>query len=172
MTHKIVLAFAVALASVLTLTSTPGYAATLSFDFSFPNGLTNNATSAATHVIVDSYPAGLILPAAPFETNVSAAAPSSFTVSNGSITEAGYAVSIPTGGPFVGTLCLSLGPSPAGTCGTAGDSFLEDGQLNDVEGPVTFTATPLPTALPLFATGIGALGLLGWCRKRKAQAVA
>jgi hypothetical protein len=32
--------------------------------------------------------------------------------------------------------------------------------------------TPLPTALPLFATGLGALGLLGWRRKRKAQAVA
>jgi hypothetical protein len=32
--------------------------------------------------------------------------------------------------------------------------------------------TPLPAALPLFATGIGALGLLGWRRKRKAQAVA
>ena len=31
-------------------------------------------------------------------------------------------------------------------------------------------ATPLPTALPLFATGLGALGLLGWRRKRKAQA--
>jgi hypothetical protein len=29
---------------------------------------------------------------------------------------------------------------------------------------------PLPAALPLFATGLGALGLLGWRRKRKAQA--
>jgi hypothetical protein len=28
-------------------------------------------------------------------------------------------------------------------------------------------ATPLPAALPLFAGGLGALGLLGWCRKRK-----
>jgi hypothetical protein len=28
---------------------------------------------------------------------------------------------------------------------------------------------PLPGALPLFATGLGALGLLGWRRKRKAQ---
>ncbi len=28
-------------------------------------------------------------------------------------------------------------------------------------------ATPLPAALPLFATGIGAIGLLGWRRKRK-----
>ena len=32
--------------------------------------------------------------------------------------------------------------------------------------------TPLPTTLPLFATGIGGLGLLGWRRKRKAQATA
>jgi hypothetical protein len=32
------------------------------------------------------------------------------------------------------------------------------------------TTTPLPAALPLFATGIGGLGLLGWRRKRKAQA--
>jgi len=36
----------------------------------------------------------------------------------------------------------------------------------------TVTQTPLPAALPLFATGLGALGLLGWHRKRKAQAVA
>ena len=32
-------------------------------------------------------------------------------------------------------------------------------------------ATPIPAALPLFATGIGALGLLGRRRKRKAKAV-
>ena len=36
----------------------------------------------------------------------------------------------------------------------------------------TVVATPLPAALPLFATGLGALGLLGWRRKRKAQAAA
>lgn len=35
------------------------------------------------------------------------------------------------------------------------------------------SATPLPAALPLFASGLGALGLLGWRRKRKkAQAIA
>jgi hypothetical protein len=33
-------------------------------------------------------------------------------------------------------------------------------------------ATPLPAALPLFATGLGALGLLGWRRKKKAAALA
>jgi hypothetical protein len=32
--------------------------------------------------------------------------------------------------------------------------------------------TPIPAALPLFATGLGGLGLLGWRRKQKAQAVA
>jgi len=32
--------------------------------------------------------------------------------------------------------------------------------------------TPIPAALPLFATGLAGLGLLGWRRKRKAQAVA
>ena len=34
------------------------------------------------------------------------------------------------------------------------------------------SATPLPAALPLFATGLGALGLLGWRRRRKAKAAA
>lgn len=34
------------------------------------------------------------------------------------------------------------------------------------------TATPLPTALPLFATGLGGLGLLGWRRKKKAATLA
>ena len=37
---------------------------------------------------------------------------------------------------------------------------------------LTPAPTPLPAALPLFATGIGGLGLLGWRRKRKARAVA
>jgi hypothetical protein len=31
-------------------------------------------------------------------------------------------------------------------------------------------ATPLPATLPVFATGLGALGLLGWRRKRKTKA--
>ena len=35
-------------------------------------------------------------------------------------------------------------------------------------GTITDTnPTPLPAALPLFASGLGALGLLGWRRKRK-----
>jgi hypothetical protein len=40
-----------------------------------------------------------------------------------------------------------------------------------LSGSATAPATPLPAGLPLFASGLGALGLLGWRRKRKARAV-
>lgn len=38
--------------------------------------------------------------------------------------------------------------------------------------PVPDGETPLPAALPLFATGLGTLGLLGWRRKRKVATAA
>lgn len=36
----------------------------------------------------------------------------------------------------------------------------------------SLSATPLPAALPLFASGLGGLGLFGWRRKRKIAALA
>jgi hypothetical protein len=61
------------------------------------------------------------------------------------------------------------------------DSIL-DGGLNNANGevtdgpgsPVTFTlaTTPIPAALPLFATGIGALGLFGWRKRRRSTLAA
>jgi hypothetical protein len=36
---------------------------------------------------------------------------------------------------------------------------------------LTVTHVPVPAALPLFGTGLGILGFLGWRRRRKAQAV-
>jgi hypothetical protein len=41
---------------------------------------------------------------------------------------------------------------------------------NGNTGAVGVAATPLPAALPLYATGMGALGLLGWIRRRRAAA--
>jgi hypothetical protein len=73
-------------------------------------------------------------------------------------------------------------PSATGTysCGVVGYCLLGPGNPSNPSGfsdptqVVDFSltaATPLPAALPLFATGLGGLGLLGWHRKRKAQAV-
>lgn len=50
------------------------------------------------------------------------------------------------------------------------DSGQGSGTLN--VNAALIATTPLPAALPLFASGLGALGLLGWRRKRKAQATA
>jgi hypothetical protein len=63
-------------------------------------------------------------------------------------------------------------------------SLVESASFLTVLGPITVSngdtytfqfrsdvdAVPLPAALPLFATGLGALGLLGWRRKRKVVA--
>jgi outer membrane lipase/esterase len=46
------------------------------------------------------------------------------------------------------------------------------GQLIEANYVYSLIVTPLPAALPLFASGLGALGLLGWRRKRKAAALA
>ena len=46
--------------------------------------------------------------------------------------------------------------------------FEANGEANSVS--VSLAETPIPAALPLFATGLGGLGLLGWRRKRKQAA--
>lgn len=58
-------------------------------------------------------------------------------------------------------------------CGLATDAasgLLVWGGSTPTRGGGDPLATPLPAALPLFATSLGALGLLGWRRKRKAKA--
>jgi hypothetical protein len=51
---------------------------------------------------------------------------------------------------------------------------LPDGVGNDLPPGFAGTpsAVPLPATLPLFTTGLGALGLLSWRRKRKAVSLA
>jgi hypothetical protein len=51
--------------------------------------------------------------------------------------------------------------------GTGSGSFSTSSILTNA-----FSVVPLPGALPLFITGLGAMGLLSWRRKRKAKAFA
>ena len=81
-------------------------------------------------------------------------------------------------GPFNSTTFFefSFNVSPLATCTNyLGPSQTCDGQTIPINTTiislVPTTTTPLPAALPLFATGLAGLGLLGWRRKRKAQAV-
>ena len=78
---------------------------------------------------------------------------------------------IPVGGSVTGTGQLQLCSlpdvtTPACAVGTNDGISERSGTL------VIANATPLPAALPLFASGLGALGLLARRRKRKAAAIA
>jgi hypothetical protein len=86
---------------------------------------------------------------------------------------------MPTGGlsAFEGTSSMFFIPSGIGFADSAGNSTNTVEATAALSGTISYNftttaATPLPAALPLFATGIGGLGLLGWRRKRKVKAVA
>jgi hypothetical protein len=55
---------------------------------------------------------------------------------------------------------------------TSGDTGADSLTVNSLTINTPPAATPLPAALPLFGTGLGALGLFGWRRRRKARATA
>lgn len=70
-----------------------------------------------------------------------------------------------SGGPtdplsFVGYVAAGFPNDPATDFGTSVVGSASPG----------VATTPLPAALPLFATGLGAMGLFGWRRKRKSAA--
>jgi hypothetical protein len=69
----------------------------------------------------------------------------------------------------IGTSISFVGDGPSGDGGCFNCYF---GQVATLDVPSVVSGTPLPAALPLFATGLGALGLLGWRRKRKNVAIA
>jgi hypothetical protein len=86
-----------------------------------------------------------------FEGNIIALA--SVTMNTGSTIECGRAIAL-TGAVTMDTNTIS------NDCTNTNGSNGFNGGSNGI-------VTPLPAALPLFATGLGALGLLGWRRKRK-----
>jgi hypothetical protein len=72
---------------------------------------------------------------------------------------------------------LITGGGPNALCMVGPGLLGGDGAYDPLVELTSFTvtpvsATPLPAALPLFASGLGALGLLGWRRKRKNVALA
>ena len=144
-------------------------------------GLADNAFSSATQVIIESAPAALGIPFA-LPLDLLSTPPGTYTLvdanyfilTNGVITGGALVFSrnyaLPSYTPENWEFCLAV--SIDGYCGGPTSAYLKgpggivqsDLAVVGLESPV---ATPLPAALPLFATGLGALGLLGWRRKRK-----
>ena len=171
---KLLIAVAVTAMQVSVATASP----LLNFDFTSmsPNvpgtvtgeifGLMDNQSStAAQDVKIFSYPSGLglslVTPFDIFTDPSSTITDNTFQTSGGHILSADFFASSSQYSFFLfnitnGGLLQNPGPPILKAVGT----------------PSFPPAVPLPAALPLFATGVGALGLLGSRRKRKAQAVA
>jgi hypothetical protein len=177
---------AIALLGWITLSRSGCYADPLNFDFSFTNvtgdvngtvtglieGLTNNAISAATHVIVGSHPNGV--GGVPSEAAIDYINrdPSSnvFAATNGLISSAYFKFDV---------LCLSMNSDP-NCAGGASFGLPTEGF---VQGPVSFTPVSVSVSVsvsvpgPVIGAGLPGLpglvaacgGVLAWWRRwRKA----
>jgi hypothetical protein len=67
-------------------------------------------------------------------------------------------------------VCVEGDRLPAHSCDSIGEQFIRDlckaWEALWVDPPAL--QTPLPAVLPLFATGLAGLGLIGWRRKKTA----
>jgi hypothetical protein len=161
------------------LVGTATAASALNFDFSFSDdgslgpfdipgtvtgeitGLTDNATSAATHVYIDTGPSGLLL-APPFDTIGNTIFANSFTVSGGQITDANYFATDAV------TYAFGLN--------TGGQNSLNSFEINLITGNsggfggVTYTAAPEPSTWAMMLIGFAGLGYAGHRARRSALA--
>jgi hypothetical protein len=173
-------------ASLVIFASAQSQAATYTFDVSV-DGVFSSAVPFGT---VDVSSAGVVTITMPSTYSLSEIA---FNLNSGASVDAGsYTVSGPASygsnslyGPFNTVLDGAFGSSATFTVSNFSGIF----NLTVNSQPIWFAAvlsdanstgvvaadaplppprsTPLPAAMPLFASGMGALGLLGWRRKRK-----
>jgi hypothetical protein len=165
MTSKFI-AGALAGALFFGVSASPSHALTFQFSFANIHGLIsgledNSVGQAADSVAVTVSPTlgglGEYVPGDNFF--------QSFDVSGGAITAASFQSTV---GDF--SLLLGINPSLSLFNGTLFNEDEEHGLNGILSYSLVAETTPLPAALPLFATGLGALGLLGWRRKRKQAA--
>jgi hypothetical protein len=88
----------------------------------------------------------------------------------GYLTNGGGTVDVRAYGISIGLCAANYSGSGGAACATSGRGGSGDPSGYVTASAVVPSAVPLPAALPLFATGLGALGLLGWHRKRKKTA--
>ncbi len=155
--------------AALFLSMTVGPVEASTFNFSFTNTangggivtgtiVLNASDTAATSLVVISNTAGFGI-----GEYVGAPNSNSFTVTSGQLTDVVFEDFGTNNTSPAQTCCsLSLDGSDAGLTDASNG-------VSSIATDLTFSATPLPAALPLFATGLGGLGLLGWRRKRKAH---
>jgi hypothetical protein len=170
----------------------PAHALTIPFSFTDGTGtvtgelvgLANDGFSSATQVIIESAPAALGIPfALPLDLlstpsgTLTLVDANSFLLTNGVITGGALVFSRNyTDVIFAQNWEFCLAVSIGGYCGAPTSAYLKGpGGIVQSDAPGVGSlavATPLPSALPLFSAGLGALGLLGWRRKKKAVALA
>jgi hypothetical protein len=166
------------------LSSSPTYAATYYFEFTNTlgtgggeiagtvtgtlDGSVSGSTFTATEVFIDSYPSGIELGTS--QLSGTPTAQNSFPLDgSGNIisSDAEFYSGNVTGGAGGNDLCIDVCTSPYNT----ELRNVSDGFFVATNEAVTFSntpfTTPIPAALPLFATGLAALGLVGWRSKRK-----
>jgi hypothetical protein len=184
MKTKLLFLVALTTCAAILVSAAPVYA--VSFNFSFTNnpvlgdvagtvigridGLADTGASAASGVFITSSPPLLGYPLSASDNILSQPSVSitsnSFTVTSGVLTAMDFRAGFPIPNTIPAEtffLTLLLNPNSFFVANRISDAV--DHKIESLSA--TFSQVPLPAALPLFATGLGALGLLGWRRKRK-----